>query len=147
MVFTDLYAFRLYGSREEYARLTGKPCPPYNPDRPIKRWEDLSAAGRTAKYTVWDDDEKALIPLTVAGEVARAVNIPHGLPQEPTSGEYAVPLKPVPQGFTIQAGLMGPMLVSMEDLAQQKATKADVDKIAAVLGRLEKKIDALARKK
>lgn len=146
MVFSDLFRFRLYGSRGEYERLAMRPCPPYDPDRPIKRWEDPAAKGRSVAYTVWDDESDGLAPLVIAGDVARTVNLPHGLPNEPTSGEFACPLEPVPKGYVLRLGPGGgPALFSVQDEMRAPATKGDIAEIRDAVTEVAKLVTAVTR--
>ena len=86
---SSLNLFTTYGSREEYAEKTGKPCPAWDATRPPKAWEDPNArkafvvAGvayalyprvfvhydQAAKLPIWDQ-------LGVPVDHAKTVNIP-----------------------------------------------------------------------
>lgn len=138
MVYSDLFRFRLYGSRDEYTRVTGKECPPYDPTRKIKRWEDPALGKANRKYRVWRDGE--LQDLLMSGEEAQRVNLPHLLPNEVTVGEHETPLMPVPRGWTLRQGMMGAELISAEQLSSGPATRADVERIEKALAAILKAV-------
>ena len=48
-----LRLFPFYNSGEEYTKATGKVAPPWNPNKPMKNWEDPAAATSTQRYITY----------------------------------------------------------------------------------------------
>jgi hypothetical protein len=103
-----IHLFPVYTSREDYETRTGRACPPYDPTRHVKRWEDPDALMNpsTAVYEVLRIDtstkcivvddignpcfEKMALPSTEAFRV----NIPASAGTDPSSvGEIRMPCR------------------------------------------------------
>lgn len=112
----SIFAFPVYATREEYERVTGKPCPPWNPEKPPKYWEDPAAKFSSRKLvsyepclmltengTIAREDETSTSPkveeIVLTREDAAAVNIPvktengRVISTLPVKPEVQVPLK------------------------------------------------------
>ena len=96
---TALNLFPTYGSREDYTAATGKPCPPWNPKRLPKSWEDLSALSSTEDMVVYDRTFTGFVSglpkwrrLFLTPAEAASVNIPPvGVPEVPGADKPGVP--------------------------------------------------------
>jgi hypothetical protein len=84
-----LYLYKEYNTRENYERLTGEPCPPFDRNKISKHWRDknVPSGRRTVVYAnVLAVDEQGVPlefdghpyfePLVLTVEDARTVNIP-----------------------------------------------------------------------
>jgi hypothetical protein len=84
-----LNLFKTYESREKYEAETGKPCPPWDPSRPPKYWEDPAAqksivvagvpfAIYSRVYVGFDQQQQVPLfdSLGISVEDAKTVNIP-----------------------------------------------------------------------
>jgi hypothetical protein len=108
---STVYLFPTYETRESYEEKTGKTCPPWNPYRAPKGWEDPEAwnrPGRTVLYeaaltgeSIGGEPEVAFLPLRK--EIAATVNIPpKGTGQTNVPGAD-VPEIPVPLDWPLPA--------------------------------------------
>ena len=85
-----LFLFPVFSTRKEYEERTGKTCPPFDPSRPPKYWEDLSVPDnkRVVLYErtlavdeynnpLTDDHGKPFFePMVLPRQHAMTVNIP-----------------------------------------------------------------------
>mgnify|MGYP005837978463 CR=1 FL=1 len=86
----ELYLFPEYNTREAYEAATGKPCPPYDPTKPIKHWED-PAPKTMGRYVLYEnilatDEHNNILadesgrpffePQSIPVALAKTVNIP-----------------------------------------------------------------------
>jgi len=102
---SELYLFRVFGSREDYQRVTGEEPPAYDPNRPPKFWFDPKALTSTRRTIAYDpvlattnegvpfsDQGKPMLDiLLLTKEEAASVNIWHN-----QSGQPQPHLPPVP---------------------------------------------------
>jgi hypothetical protein len=106
---SELYMYREFGSREEYAKATGQEAPPWNPGRSIKQWYDPEAAKSPKRAIIYDrvlavseigvplsgtDGKPFLEPLVLAKDEAATVNFTdHRTPTNQTFVPIPVPLR------------------------------------------------------
>ena len=111
----SLFLFPYYQTRDAYEKATGKPCPPWNPNKPPKAWCDPKAIESFKRNVAYDNTlvyaenghiladqngKPMLDILVLTKEDAATVNIPDktlGAANIPGSNrpEVPVPLRPL----------------------------------------------------
>lgn len=159
-----IHLFPWYQTREQYVELTGKQPPPYNPNLPIKCWEDLDVKNKTATYQFYyvlaikdnqprlDSNGKMYFELyPVRTEHAKVVNIPpkgFDVPQDHSAVMWEVPMpcRDLKEGEKLVMNLFGgPTVVSPEDIVLNDKGEDvnDLSKLGERVQRLEDKNDAV----
>jgi hypothetical protein len=147
MTIQELYATKTYQTPEEYTMRTGKPCPPYNPQKPQKFWEDPGGKlgrriGQYVQYEyglIREADGWTIGPFIMPLADAERVNIPPVGPTPPGADTSVVPV-PLVRGLNpderLVTGFGGiPAIVSANEPKGEMAEILElVRKIAKALG-------------
>ena len=148
MTIQELYATKTYQTPEDYVMRTGKPCPPYDPRKPQKFWEDPGGklGRRIGQYVQYEHglireaDGWTIGPFIVPLADAERVNIPPAGPTPPGADTSVVPVPLVrglkPDEQIIMMGFGGvPVLKSADEPKGELAEILElVRKIARALG-------------
>lgn len=158
---SSLYLFPVYQTREEYLAKTGKAAPMFRTDKPVKSWEDPSAATSLKRKIVYDNvlaftdqglplgdaqNKPFFEPMLIDREDAVVVNIPpkdfSGRQQEiPSAGnEVPVPCRALRMGEELEFSGFGGLVMVTSEVDRSTPTsftledRALLKKIAAKLG-------------
>ena len=147
MTIQELYATRTYQTQEDYVMRVGKPCPPYDPKKPQKFWEDPGGKlgrriGQYVQYEyglIREADGWTIGPFIIPLADAERVNIPPVGPAPPGADTSMVPV-PLVRGLNpderLVIGFGGiPTIASINEPKGELAEILElVRKIAQALG-------------
>ena len=115
---SDFYMFPYYSTREQYEQITGKTCPPFDPNKQVKYWEDTAATSAGRRVLVYErvatdlkgavrmvNGKPAFQELVLLSTEAALVNIPDKRPgMTPNVGdgiEVPPPMRALPGGYEL----------------------------------------------
>ncbi|MCX8140040.1 MAG: hypothetical protein N3E46_10180 [Gemmataceae bacterium] len=138
---TELYLFRRFNSPQEYEAETGRPCPPFDPKRPIQAWFDPDAENSPDLFITYPyhmSRDGVIAPLTIPKAWATTPNIPSGA----VSGIVLEVLPPLRRGLEpgeiIKKTPFGVSIWRVDELeqTQQGFTNADRDLLRRIARKL-----------